>query len=140
MVIDDDEVGRTVLTEALRPLCAHVIELSSPLGASVAASREAVEVVVIDVQMPNLTGDMVTKLLRKNPRLSHVGIVLVSADRADELLAIARECGADAVVSKHQIETGLPKALRAALHLSRTRAGREQATPSHGFPGARNSG
>jgi CheY-like chemotaxis protein len=135
MIIDDDELGRAILADSVRPFASRVIELSSPMGATVAAAREAVDLVIIDWQMPNLTGDMLTKLLRKHPRLRNVGVVLVSAEKPEALRAIGESCGADAVVSKQLLASSLPLAMTTAIQISRGRAAREPVpqTPVSGF-------
>ena len=106
LVIDDDEVARVLIREAL-PLNTRVIELSSPIGATRAAIEGKVDVVVLDVEMPNIRGDSLTRLFRGNPRLRHMGVVLVSGRHADELAELGVRCGADLWLSKKEIRAQL---------------------------------
>src|SRR3954469_6784583 len=84
LVIDDDDIARALITEILKPHF-QVVELNSPIGATRAAVAACADVVVLDVQMPNISGDMLAKLFRNNPRLRHVGVVLVSGCSMAEL-------------------------------------------------------
>jgi CheY-like chemotaxis protein len=106
LVIDDDDVARVLIREAL-PLNASVIELSSPIGATRAAIEGKVDVVVLDVEMPNIRGDSLTRLFRGNPRLRHIGVVLVSGRHTDELAELGVRCGADLWLSKKDIRAQL---------------------------------
>jgi PleD family two-component response regulator len=121
LVIDDDNIARTLIVELLAPRC-RVVELSSPIGATRTASAESVEVVVLDVQMPNLRGDMVAKLFRNNPRLRHVGVILVSGCAQEELSSLGAACGADAMLSKDSLRTELLPTVARVCSEARRRA------------------
>jgi CheY-like chemotaxis protein len=141
LVIDDDDVGRTLISEVLHDSCSRVIELSSPIGATQTAVAEQVDVVVLDVEMPNLRGDMLAKLFRKNPRLGHLGVILVSGCRSEELVRLGNSCGADAVLSKRDVRSQLRFVVHHAWMLSknRNRDGqvRTDATTTESVPNAR---
>jgi PleD family two-component response regulator len=122
LVIDDDDVGRALLCEALGTSCKRIIQLSSPIGATRQAMQEQVDVVVLDVEMPNLRGDMLAKLFRSNARIAHVGVILVSGCDSDELERLGTACGADEVVSKRHVRSSLPNAVQKSWIHSRRRA------------------
>jgi CheY-like chemotaxis protein len=122
LVIDDDDVGRTLISEVLLDSCSRVIELSSPIGATQTAVAEQVDVVVLDVEMPNLRGDMLAKLFRKNPRLGHLGVILVSGCRSEELVRLGNSCDADAVLSKRDVRSQLRFVVHHAWMLARNRS------------------
>jgi PleD family two-component response regulator len=121
LVIDDDDVGRALLCEALRDVSKRTIELSAPIGATRVVARENVDVVVLDVEMPNLRGDMLAKLFRGNARIAHVGVILVSGCSTEELEDLGEKCGADEVVSKRFVRTSLAGAVRNTWLASRAR-------------------
>ena len=141
LVIDDDDVGRTLISEVLLDSCSRVIGLSSPIGATQTAVAEQVDVVVLDVEMPNLRGDMLAKLFRKNPRLGHLGVVLVSGCRSEELVRLGNSCGADAVLSKRDVRSQLRFVVHHAWMLSKNRnrdgTPRTDAAPSDALADAR---
>ena len=107
LVIDDDDLPRTAMRELLEGAGIGTLELSSPIGATQVAINNTVDVVVLDVMMPNLRGDMLAKLFRKNPRLKNIGVILVSGCNAQELSELASACEADAVLSKRDVRTDL---------------------------------
>lgn len=116
LVIDDDDIARGLICEILRPHF-RVVELNSPIGATRAAISEGADVVVIDVQMPNIRGDMLAKLFRNNARLRQVGLVLVSGCPMNELSELGQTCGADAVVAKRELRQVLVHTLtRLCVH------------------------
>lgn len=122
LVIDDDDIPRASMRELLESANIGAVELSSPIGATQVAINHGVDVVVLDVMMPNLRGDMLAKLFRKNPRLKHVGVILVSGCSTQELGDLAVACQADAVLSKRDVRTDLVAAVWRVQALSRMRA------------------
>jgi CheY-like chemotaxis protein len=56
------------------------------------------------VFMPTIRGDRLLTLFRKNPRLEHVSIILVSGHSERELEQLQAEVQAKAVVSKHNLD------------------------------------
>jgi CheY-like chemotaxis protein len=106
-VIDDDEVARELLASVLEEAGYVVFQLPSPIGATSTIFREGIDVVVLDVLMPEMSGDKLARLLRSNSRLAQLTIVLVSGCQPTELSRLAQQVGADAVVSKSEVRTHL---------------------------------
>jgi DNA-binding response OmpR family regulator len=115
LVIDDDDLARDVLAEALRSRGCEVFELPSAIGATRVISEERVEAVVVDVMLPDIDGDKLARVLRGNARGADLAIVLVSSRPEHELRVLAVEAHADGVVSKGQALLGLWPVLQDAL-------------------------
>ena len=118
LVIDDDDIARELVVSILQGGGYETFELSSPIGATQTISREKIDFLVLDIMMPGLSGDKLAKMLRANPRLGRIGIVLVSSCSATELERVAESVRADAVVLKPEIRQKLLPTLmrlRAAL-------------------------
>jgi len=125
LVIDDDEIARELVVSILQDGGYETFELSSPIGATQMISREKIELLILDIMMPGLSGDKLAKMLRANPRLGRIGIVLVSSCNVAELEKIAASVRADAVVLKPEIRQKLlPTLMRVRASFSRERAGR----------------
>lgn len=107
LVIDDQDVARDYMTRLLENAGYSVSAQSSPLGVTRQVIREGINVVIIDVEMPALRGDKLVRLFRQNRRLANLGLVLVSSKDQEELAALGRAAGADAVVTKKNLDRTL---------------------------------
>jgi CheY-like chemotaxis protein len=126
LVIEDDEIARELVVSLLRDGGYETFELSSPIGATQIISRERIEMVVLDIMMPGLSGDKLAKMLRANPRFGRIGIVLVSSCTLAELEEVAKSVRADAVVLKPEIRTRLlPTLMRVRASFPRELPGRK---------------
>ena len=119
LIVDDDDVVRTQLGGLLSGAGHAVFELPSAIGVTRIATRQQVDVVIIDIMMPTLSGDKLTQLLRQNPKLKHLGVVLVSSRPVEELERLATEVLADAVVTKGEVRDKLVGAVEQAARLRR---------------------
>jgi CheY-like chemotaxis protein len=103
LVIDDDDVARELLVSVLQDGGHETIDLPSPIGATRAIIEKRVDVVVLDLLMPLISGEKLVRMLRANPRLRGLRIVLVSSCDPEQLRGLAKNVGADAVVEKKDI-------------------------------------
>lgn len=123
LVIDDDEVVREVMCTILRANGMEVFDSGSPIGVTKFVTQHAIDVIVLDVMMPDLSGDKLAKLLRNNSRLQQLAIVLVSSGNPNHLDQLATETGADSVLPKSDLRSQLALVVMAAHRrraLSRT--------------------
>jgi CheY-like chemotaxis protein len=114
LVIDDDDVARGLIVSVLESGGYRTFDLLSPIGATQAILDKGIDVVVLDLLMPALSGDKLAKMLRANPRLQKLKIVLVSSCSREELQNLAADVDADAVVSKADVRDKLLPALSRA--------------------------
>jgi CheY-like chemotaxis protein len=125
LIIDDDEIVGEAMREILARAGHEVTAVPTAIGATQVILREHVRVVVLDIHMPSISGDKLAQLLRKNPRLKHIGIILVSGIEQKQLEALASEVSADAVVSKHKMRSDLATAVGVAARRAQLRDPRE---------------
>jgi CheY-like chemotaxis protein len=118
LVIDDDDIARTAMVELLEAAGYAVSELASPIGATQKLVQERIDVVVLDVMMPSLRGDKLAIMLRKNPRLQQLGVILVTGALPDELQEVAGQVAANAVIEKARIDEALVDAVNRAARAS----------------------
>jgi two-component system chemotaxis sensor kinase CheA/two-component system sensor histidine kinase and response regulator WspE len=124
LIIDDDDIARELVVSILRNGGYETFELSSPIGASQMISREKIELLILDIMMPGLSGDKLAKMLRANPRFGRIGIVLVSSCNPKELENLATSVRADAVVLKPEIRQKLlPTLMRVRASFPKERSG-----------------
>jgi CheY-like chemotaxis protein len=120
LVVDDDDVVRVQLAGLLSAAQHMVFQLPSAIGVTRAVVQNQVDVVVIDIMMPSLSGDKLTSLLRQNPKLKHLAVILISSRPMSELEQLAVEVSADAVVTKANLRQELVPAVERA---ARARSG-----------------
>jgi CheY-like chemotaxis protein len=111
LIIDDSELARAHLRRILSGVRMKVFEQASAIGATRAILRHAIDVALVDVSMPGLSGDKLVRLLRDNPRLEGLVIVVVSAKPESELRHLVGPTGANAVLSKDRVEDDLTQVL-----------------------------
>ncbi|XXY46093.1 response regulator [Sorangium sp. So ce269] len=104
LVIDDSEIAREEVSRVLRSAGFQVVALPSPIGATQAIVRHQARVVVVDIFMPTIRGDRLLTLFRKNQRLGHLSVILMSGHSEQELEQLQLEVQADAVLSKRHLD------------------------------------
>jgi CheY-like chemotaxis protein len=79
MVVDDEQDTAEMIAEMVR-LSGYQVILS--LGGDPAIhriAREKPDLVILDVMMPDMSGLEVLRFMRRDPRLEHIPVILVSA-------------------------------------------------------------
>jgi len=107
LVIDDNALNRSAILRLLRKHGMAAIASDTAIGATRIVLRSRVSVVVADLNMPAMQGSSLLSVFRRNPRLAHVAVVLLSGVSAQELVTAASEVGADAAISKLEMATTL---------------------------------
>lgn len=100
LIVDDSavvlEMGQLVLEEA----GFQVVTLDNPLTLAAVLRREKPDLVLIDVNMPLVTGDAVTKIVHRTGFTKETVVLLYSDRPAKELEERARTCGAQGYIRK----------------------------------------
>jgi len=116
LIVDDEPLIRAVFGEALRRAGVQVFEAADGRSALALAQATTPDFVVTDIQMPRGDGLELCRMLRDDPRLQHVRIVVVSgmaATKASEAVA----AGCDAVIAKPCAPTLLVETIQRLLML-----------------------
>ena len=101
LLVDDDAHFRETLADAMSLKDVRVESAGSVADARRALAERLPSVILLDVQLPDLSGVALCRELKRDPRTKGVPVVLLSAkytepaDRAEGLLT-----GADAYLSK----------------------------------------
>lgn len=129
LIVDDDSISLGV-TVALLEDCGHdVHQRSSALGTMVAVRREKPDVVLLDVQMPGLTGDMLSTLLI-DAKLEYEPIVILhSTTAAAELEALAKSCKAAGFIEKTSDHRAFLRAFERIVASASSGRGRQDNAP-----------
>jgi len=100
LAVEDNPVGQTVLTHVLKRRGVRVDCASSGLEAIEHARKHVYDVVLMDLQMPEMDGLTATGELRKLPGYANVPILALTANSSDDMREQCRRNGMQAFLSK----------------------------------------
>jgi DNA-binding response OmpR family regulator len=119
VIIVDDESGN-------RRMCRQVLEADGMLCAEAPDGREALQsmgeerydLVLLDIDMPQMPGTEVLRQLRQNPPAPHLKIIMMSGCASGDEMARMMRAGADDYLSKPFSLVQLLERVKAALRLN----------------------
>lgn len=115
MIVDDSEIVLELTSHALRGAGFKVAALSSPLGLTAAIYKERPDVLLVDIDMPALSGIAVTQLVKRNARFSATRVILHSSRSEDEISDALASSGADGFLQKQPNPDDVVSELRRLL-------------------------
>ena len=95
LVVDDDAVTRMMMSVMLRQAGHRVLLADGGRSALAQLSNEAIDLVLLDLSMPDLDGFKVLSTFRARPSTRWQPVVVVSANESETLILQALEAGAD---------------------------------------------
>ncbi|MAT25435.1 MAG: hypothetical protein CMN29_10810 [Sandaracinus sp.] len=115
LIVDDDDEHALMTARLLRHEGFTVTTWRGAFGASIEARTIQPDVVLLDVEMPALSGDRLAPLLRESTSGQATLIVLHSSRDEADLRAIATETGADGYIPKGTAGPAMAAKLRGWL-------------------------
>ncbi len=102
LVVDDSKTVRTILSRTLKELGFEVREAANGREALdlIEAEKTAMELILLDWDMPEMNGLDTLKQLRNTPEFSSLIVVMVTAETEMDHIAEALEAGANEYVMK----------------------------------------
>jgi two-component system sensor histidine kinase/response regulator len=122
LVVDDDEDNRDVLSRRLEKQGHYVVTAPNGKDALELLSGQGFDLVLLDVQMPEMDGFEVLRRIKENPALTKTPVVMISALSEIESIARCIEMGAEDYLPKPFNPTLLRARVDASLRVSRARA------------------
>ena len=115
LIIDDDEQMCTLLSETVRRMNHHsVCSVTLEQGLKTAVSGQF-DVVLLDVNMPDMDGLETCARLKSDPSTAEIPIIFVSALASQEELMAGYEAGGDDYITKPFSEEILQKKIEIVL-------------------------
>jgi len=118
LAVEDNPVGLTVLRHSLKGRAVQVDTASDGAEAIRAASRRQYELILMDLQMPNMDGLEATAAIRKLPGYEHVPILALTANYSDEIRQQCQQHGMQGFLSKPIAKAALWTAVSRCLKLT----------------------
>lgn len=118
LVIADSEEVRGLLVDLLSAEGFVVFDQPSAIGATRSIRQNGIRAVIVDASVPGIRGEKIVSVLRENPRLSGLVVVVVtgkSDDRSDSAHGIE---SADAILDRTVLEFRLVPMLGRLLRSS----------------------
>lgn len=99
LVVDDSATDRFVLTEMLEQAGYSVITAENGEECLAKVAAEMPDLVVMDVIMPGLNGFQATRALSKDPKTSHIPVIMCTGkEQATDRLWALRQGAKDCVI------------------------------------------
>jgi DNA-binding NarL/FixJ family response regulator len=101
LIVDDIQDNLLLLKTMLELNGYHVYATQNPKETSKIMKKNKIDLVILDVNMPELNGIELCKRIKKNPKTSHIPVMLFSAERTttDDIVTGLNE-GADKYLTK----------------------------------------
>lgn len=125
LIIDDDIAHLDSARGILEAEGHEVFTQNQPFGSTNAVIGLKPDMVLLDVNMPALSGDRLAEVLRANSQTRNVMVVLHSSNDEDHLRTTARRLGLDGYICK-----GSPSTLRAKVAALLPKAVAEEPRPA----------
>lgn len=99
-VVDDSEVALEWVRQALPADQFEVTTHNLSLGIQAFVRKSKPDILLLDLNMPALRGDVVCRMLKDNPHTRDVIVALYSSGTEEELRLASKNCNADGYVVK----------------------------------------
>jgi two-component system cell cycle response regulator len=121
LIVDDDPGARKTLEGILRPFGYDLVFACDGIEALRQAASRLPDLILLDVMMPGMDGFAVCRMLRADPRLAEIPVIMLTAldDRDSRIQGI--ESGADDFLSKPYDRTELRARVQTITRLNRYR-------------------
>jgi two-component system cell cycle response regulator DivK len=100
LVIEDQEDNRAILRDLLSASGYLYLEAVDGRAGVVAANRERPDLILMDIQLPEIDGYDATRQIKANPELAKIPVIAVTSYALSGDEAKAREAGCDDYVTK----------------------------------------
>lgn len=115
LIVDDSPSQLVVLRRLVEKLGYEAVTAADGAAGVESAKRDQPDAILMDVVMPNLNGFQATRTISKDPRTSHIPVVLVTTKDQETDRIWGERQGAKAYVTKPVSEAELSETLNRLL-------------------------
>ncbi len=99
LIVEDDSDTKKILKRKLNEYFYTLVASSAEEALLLLKTRD-VDVIISDVQMPNMSGYEFCQTLKSNPKFKHIPVILITSERSSEGKIKGFQCGADVYMQK----------------------------------------
>ena len=114
LIVDDNNLVLEITGDLFLEAGFDIVKRKNPVGTTAAVRKEMPDCVLLDINMPLLSGEKIVPLI-KNNRKNDVKIILYSDLPESELARIAEETGADGYITKSRSKEEIVEKVRSAI-------------------------
>ena len=115
LIADDDPVSRTLLARLLEPRGFTVVESASGLAAYALTQQTAFALIVLDIAMPGVSGNVLCQMIRDTPQGADLPIIAYTLHNTLEDIAHMRLAGFNDILFKPAHRRNLEEVLERTL-------------------------
>jgi len=119
LIVDDNPASVKLLEAKLSREYYDVISADKGRDALKAVAEDAPDVILLDVMMPGMDGFDVCRQIKKNPKTTHIPVVMITALGGRDDRAAGLQAGADDFLTKPVDDTTLFARVRSLVRLKR---------------------
>ncbi len=121
LVVDDHDYVRSALARQLERAGHTVVVCADGVQALEAVRQQPFDLILLDILMPGMRGDRVLSMLKSDPALRHIPVIVISGDQDLDLITSCIELGAADYLGKPFNTTILNARVNACLEQKRLR-------------------
>lgn len=100
LIIEDEEDAAELFAEMMRVSGFRVVKITSSAPAMDLLTDEKPDLVILDIMMPDISGLDVLRHIRRDPALTHIPVVVVSAKGTPIDIKTGMDAGASIYLTK----------------------------------------
>ncbi len=100
LVVEDSALNRKLVEAVLRPHGYRLLIAVDGAEGIEIATREKPDLILMDLQLPKISGHDATRTLKSQPETAHIPIVALTAHAMEEERERAMETGCDGYITK----------------------------------------
>ena len=117
LLVDDESIMRRVYSIALTKLGFNVLTANNGFEAIVEAEDKSPDLILMDIEMPEMDGIDAVRRIKANPATKHIPILMLTAHSSKEIILECLEAGAvdylvKADAKMNQIQGKIAKAIK----------------------------